>query len=496
MLEAWSARRSMMMNNRQEIVIDAVLSAQFSADPLQLLRNFQTAESQDLLRSYVIGFTSLVLAAEAADPDGRHRTLKETEDLAEKEYRTATSNRHRAKAFPAVAAAHILPTARDHDLSLANDLIVQALVWPQREIQEIVCQNLVCSLTRDDHAWAEFLVADIVLDTLGEYVLSRRLSNPLINTGACIALQFLTYYDLALDIRVVPGVATKTVTRQRDLIGQIFRHVHNANDPYAWLVRSWLSELQTLSGRAAHRGNPAEAFRQLPPQATELVMGWRHCATTNHEWFNSLALAVTLQALLLHFNSLIVADKADDRVLKSLIQQDYGLKEAEVAKIKLERWFKDMRLSNAVFGKAMQHCEQDLGTTLQQLERETAADVESSETHPEWSLVPFRDFQNPVLHIPARPSEDKVDRLLTALISGSVGVLLRELFDLAEIYWQPSRDRTPPDIDRQVQPTWAAVEKVIKQSETTVTLESMRSYFEGDATALWANRSDRSSSEQ
>ena len=144
-LGSWSLRNTLMSGNK-ETTKDAVLNSQYSANPMRLLKEFHAAESKDLLRRYSIGFTSVVIASERSDANWRRVLINKVQKISNEMLLIAGDNRHRITAFPAALYSHILPTCTSTELSEAIEHIADTYSYPQREVQEIVSQNLVCSL--------------------------------------------------------------------------------------------------------------------------------------------------------------------------------------------------------------------------------------------------------------------------------------------------------------------------------------------------------------
>ena len=481
---SWSLRKS-MMSGSNDIIRDAVLNSQYSANPTRLLKEFHAAEPKDLFRRYSIGFTSVVLASEASNENWRKALISDVQENSNKMYFEAEDNRHRIKAFPAALFSHILPTCTSTELSEAIEPITETYSWPQREVQEIVSQNLVSSIICDLYSWENYWVTNLLLDELAEYILVRRVSNPLLITGSSIAIQFLCYYKLALKVRKASKHQRITIEKQLSKIQKIFHSIAYEKDEYSWILRDWLNELESICTNVFKRKSYDNYFSELPPQATELIMGWRHFSKPNHPWFKLVAQAIRINSLLPYFNKLLTTGKANEKMLNVLCQKEYGLPEAEVAKAKSHTFYSEMAISETLFKQSIVGCEEGVKDNLVQIAKSTSTKKRTIENHPDWSLVPFTKYQNPIPHNIRTLGPDWIELLAIALTGTFTSKFIEEIFALAELQWNPIKERTPKDVEAIARPTKEKIEEALENSEAVESRNHLRDLLEGKPNAMW-----------
>lgn len=478
--KALSLRRTKMFGSKK-YMSDAVLKIQYSARYGKLMDSFHKADSFRLMRHYALGFTPLLIAGNASDADQRRRVLADIDGFAGIRYDQVETDRHRIKAFPACAAAHLMPLMRDHDHIFAGELICELLQEPQRELQEIIFQNLICSLTRDQYSWTNFWLPDQVIHTTISY-LSKRYDNPLLNPGSNLAIQLLVYYSAALQTRKVLKPEREPVMRQRGLINKAISEIESSKGEYAWFVRSWLKAIQNCCGSLLRRGE-TQLYMYLPPQSSELVMGWRSIYRDwlsvdkpRHPWFPVLAGAVLNNALCFHLNREIIEGGASSK----LLQRDYGESEARNACRKLELWFKNIALHRKIFLEAINQAEGPLVKTLRQLAEETATIHEpSAEQDPDWSLIPFRYYYD------THPVYYRVELLENSILGDKSDKAIQLLGDWATDFWSSKiRLRTPKTIEEAIRPTNSELIERMNRRDFLQILHRFKRYMEGDPEAF------------
>ncbi|NER23152.1 MAG: hypothetical protein F6J96_21115 [Symploca sp. SIO1C2] len=441
-------RRSEKMRNAKGSRLDLVLKDQNPTSLRELISHFHKANTPDLMQRYVMGFTPIVIAASAEDPDSRYSRLKEAKTLCDEMYINADVNRHRIKAVPACLSAHLIPFMEEYDLMYAGDLIVEAMGFPQREIQEMVSQNLTSTLIKDEYSWNHFWVPDKVIDSMA-FHLSRRYSNPTLCPSANLIIQFIKYYQISLYSRNLSQSLAKTRKRQNELIEKIFKEIKEAKNEYSWFCIQWLDALQEV-GKYAQKSSKGIRYKALPPQTSELILGWRNCYQKN-DWNTTIASGIINSVLLLK----LTKDLIHGRGNTDWYQQEYGTQEANLTIEKLEESFQQLSFHTSIFTEALKRTEGSTQSTLQEIARNTAGKEKYSiEWHNTLSLVPFRDHINP-LEPPVKASDTELD-YLWHLVSGTAsltGGLLGLIISISEEYWNKIASRTPREIEKHARPT-------------------------------------------
>ncbi len=465
------------MEGLQEVKVDQVLKDQNPTSMQELLSNFHGADLAALMRRYVMGFTPIILSSMATDTDGRLSKLRKTKGLSDGMYGTVKIDRHRVKAFPACVASHLLPSMKDDDLLYAGELIGEAMEFPQREIQEIVPQNLISVLTRDQYSWNNMWVTDRVLESMLSY-LSRRTTNPLLCTGSNLTIQFLLYYRLSLASRQLGPTLAEARKRQDAMIEKAIAEIASATDTYSWFVKQWLKVVEDCC-KYVMRTSPTKLYKALPPQSSELVLGWKNCYT-DRLWFPVLASAILNNALLVHLNREIVADRGKP----SWLQREYGKEEAAVALGKGEQWFRNLAFHDTIFEEALKRTEEPLKATLKGLAENTAhRSTPSEEWHPDWSLVPFRDSTNPLEPYLKKFGENP-QRYLTDLFGEDLLLIAyRGLVKLTMDYWTPIAKHTPAEVEEAARPDSETLEAELSAKEVLKVLLAHQDLVEGNASA-------------
>ncbi len=458
--------------------LDAVLSDQNPTSIRALLGSFHEASQPDLMRRYVAGFTPIILASMASDPEGRYQRLCEVKRVADKLYPTVERDRHRVFVFPSAAAVHAMSFMRDHDLRYAAELIVEAFGFSQREVQEIISQNLVSALTRDNHSWENLWVPDDALESMRSY-LARRIENPLLATGSNICVQFLAYYDLALNSRDLRTRGEReTVSRQHALIEKTLLEIDSAQDEYGWLGKLWRSRILDVC-RHARQFPPEERYSRLPPQGSELILGWRNTHGVQ-SWRDVLVAGILNHALLRHLNQQLVEGKGSP----SWFQKEYGLPEAKVALGKSDEWFRRVGFTKELFSDAFDLAQGPLKETMKELgEKAPEARGADPEWDPIWSLVPFRGRLNPLSPpMPPGKSTPGVDFWAEIFGRGLVGVGLALIIDVALSYFRSVLERTPKEIAGQISLSRESLEAVASAPETKEHFDATADLVSGDST--------------
>ena len=464
--------RRRKMEESEEEKEDQVMKDQNPTHTVDLLHNFYNSPSHELTQRYVMGFTPIVLTAAAGDADKRFAKLDEAKSLADEMYDTIEVNRHRVRAFPACVASHLLPFCQDHDAIFAGEILAEAFYFPQREIQEIVPQNLTSAITRDHYSWSHYWVPDKVLEAMLDY-LSRRPSNPLFSAGSNITIQFLTYYHLSINNREVSGVLSETRKRHNKMIERAFDLVRNAKDEYSWFVKQWFHVIQQSCQTVS---KTSRTYKLLPPQSSELVLGWKNCSTMA-QWSQVLPCAILNNALLFHLNKEIVEGRGNPK----WFQEDYGEAEAAVAMNKSVDWFKNLGLSETLFQAAISQSNDPLRTTLTQLATQT---VNKGQPSPEWdpvySLVPFRNKINPI-----EPPLDDLGKdwesLLQEIFGGYLVIRGGEgLYKVALQYWKSVAQHTPKQIEKEVRPTSGLFEKEMTRRDVVKIIPAIEKLTQGE----------------
>jgi len=438
-LKHLSDRRN-KMERRNEYVDDEVLANNYSANYPKLMQDFVNASTPDLNRMYFGGFSSLLLAAQGATQQWKYDKLQEIKKFSDKYYTGATTNRHRAYAFSSSVSSHFIPFCTEADNIIANDIITETLEFPQREVQEIVFQNLICSLTSDNYSWEHFYVTDRMLEAIHNYI-GKRESNALLNTGCCVALQFLAYYETALITRKTIKNAVETRKRQIKKINAIYDSIINSSDTFCWLQKSWLYDLKKFC-KSTISSQSESIYILLPPQITELIMGWKYFSDPSHPWHTILVSAIRFLLLSPHLNELIVRNEK----ASSLIQDEYGIKEASVALQKSREFFLNISLHKDIYKKVLQRCDGSLKNTVAMYGKNYSQSTVIEEMDPSWSLVPFRNYLNPLLPSKHRPKDAFYEMLIASIGGGFIGSSINDFVKLGMIYLKPIIQRTPTKI--------------------------------------------------
>jgi hypothetical protein len=227
--------------------------------PKDVVCAFQKAQSGSLFASYAVFFPVFIASHDENAPSLLHRA-------ADKQLRSDATNAHRLEALPAVAASHVLalrPHEEDVEKKLAAE-IVNALRDSRREVQEIVLQNLLSSISVDYNT--KYIRVPIEILQEVDAVIERAKSTPKLIFPLCISVQYL------LTLRSVLA-----------LMSSKFNYALNHID-------KTLSKLQSISTQKLPEyfwfaNRLIELWRRLPkpnlcvptplvPQQSEALMAW------------------------------------------------------------------------------------------------------------------------------------------------------------------------------------------------------------------------------
>ncbi len=462
------SRRHALMDQERGEKLDSVLSDQNPTSIATLLSNFHAAPQADLMRRYVAGFTPVVLSCMATDADGRYAKLRAAKAAADQLYPTVQKDRHRVAAFPAAVAAHTISLMRDHDLQYAGETIGEAFAFPQREVQQIVSQNLVSAVTRDAYSWEHLWVSDSILEAMRDY-LARRTANPLLTTDANFCVQFLCYYDLALRSRELRTTAERRAAlRQHGLIEKALHEIDVVSDEYGWLGRLWRDRIREAC-RYAEVLPYRDRYKQLPPQSSELILGWRNTHGTSH-WRDVLVAGILNHALLQHLNRKLLEGKSRP----AWFQKEYGPTEAQIVVGKTKEWFRRVAFQKEILVEALRASQGSLRETVKEiLENTPPARNLDPEWDPIWSLVPFRNHLNSLAPPLAEKERNAGSDLWHQRFSGGLtgtGVFL--LIDLARRYFASVRERSPKEVAEKLEVSRESLEASINTPQAKERLEA------------------------
>ena len=227
--------------------------------PNDVVRAFQQAQSGSLFASYAVFFPLFI-----AKYDERAPSLLRQE--ANREFRSDSVNPHRLDALPAIAASHVL-SLRPHEEDIEKQLaaeIINGLRDSRREVQEIVLQNLISSISVDYNTTNIRIPVEILQEI--DAVIDRTKSTPKLIFPLCISVQYL------LTLRSVLTLMSSSFEYALDHIDKSLAKLHSTSTQklpeHFWFA-------QRLVELWHHLPRPKLSVpAPLMPQQSEALMAW------------------------------------------------------------------------------------------------------------------------------------------------------------------------------------------------------------------------------
>jgi len=246
----------------------------FPPNPSVVAREFVRANSPSLFSFYSVFFPQFI-------EKYRYDAPTVIRAAAEHEEHNSKLNRHRLNALPAVAATHVLPICNSDDQreNLCT-VIKEALLNPDREIREIVLQNLICGTTPHFDTIRFLTYNDDVLTAIDQ-IISETAEDPLLVSPLCIATDLLMNYYSLLKNRQNTHHHLSQVERRID-------RLLTAEEPHFVYAKRLIQSHPGLDS-----GSRSRFF--LPPQRTEALLGSVKLYQQNNtkRWLTESALVQT-----------------------------------------------------------------------------------------------------------------------------------------------------------------------------------------------------------
>jgi len=211
------------------------------------------------------------------------QAVADLRNAAQAEERVYKQDRHRLDALPAVAAAHLLRTTPlEDDRDALCSEIVNSLRNPDREVREIILQNLTTAICPTPDTETCFAVNQPVLAAIRN-ILQEAEANERLLTPAAQCVEFL----------LNAGAVLRARHSDMGPYDQILGVVMDSQAPHFWYLRR-LIELHKATF-TFH----ANKFDSIPPQSSEALMGWSTLVTVSpmRDYLSHLAL---IRVRLLH----------------------------------------------------------------------------------------------------------------------------------------------------------------------------------------------------
>jgi hypothetical protein len=168
--------------------------------------------------------------------------------------------RHRVRVIPAVAGIHALGHLKAEDRNVADQLIVSthdtALnVEPHRQMLEIIWQNVVTAIIRNEKNWANLILPQQLIEQGAELCRRFLRGENTLFVPALVSFQALTTYEKALLSRGDPESIAEVESLLLDLC-----------EFESGTESRWLRGFRALMENRNH-------FTTVPPQLSEIFMG-------------------------------------------------------------------------------------------------------------------------------------------------------------------------------------------------------------------------------
>lgn len=247
----------------------------FRIDPVEVAAAFRYAPPALLLSSYGNFFPNFMLSTGFS---GAPRALRDAA-RSNSPLLSNPENPHRLEALPAVAAAHALPfTDRSSQEELLSD-IVQALTSKNREVREIVLQNLITASLPSPENQLRWTVNERLLRRVIQVIEDAKHASQLLSPAA-LALTMLLNTRATLKSNGSANAREQAAGVDR-LVRQALSH---GPEYFVYLKR--LKKVHELE--FAHY-DPHDAS-SLPSHTTEMILQARHSRRGTPDYNSSLAL--------------------------------------------------------------------------------------------------------------------------------------------------------------------------------------------------------------
>lgn len=228
-------------------------------DPEIIAEKFVRADSATLMCMYAVFWPQLLERFWQWD----EKIIERIRDAAQNEKKRYKLDPHRLDALPALTAAHCLGWAVNASAREALSIeVARGLYDPRREALEMLCQNLITSLTPTYEVGQYY---DIGQDPLqaGAELIERAKNTDKLLSPLCLYCQFLAGLKVIFSNRGYETPSLRVVNQQLELI-------KSTPIPHFWyakqLVQLYESKITTV--------DYTKEF-PLPPESSELLIGWR-----------------------------------------------------------------------------------------------------------------------------------------------------------------------------------------------------------------------------
>jgi hypothetical protein len=468
-------KSAILMDASKDDNIARSLNDQIGKSTKTLVENFRISGQHELMQRYVGGFASFISMSMKGNSTFRYGLIERAQLICDERLKNNSllANHHRVRAFPACLSAHILScmegSTDQSDRGIAATIIDHAFSIEQLEVQEILLQNMISALQLDDYAWEHFYVSNSTLENVLSYI-KRRQENPLLNFGCTHAIHFLLSYRLAIKMRALSGSMDVLRRDQTKQISKSLEYIENSKDENAWLTKQWL---KLLSGYYKEKKymNSRHAIGSVPPQASELMLGWRNCINKGWEDILQIAIAGALFHLFINEKNLIGEPPWKWK------QELYTETEAYVALNKSREWFNKIGIDPALLMEAIKVVPDIYRTRFSHYAKKLPHDNPISEWHATGSKVPFREL----LDIPRPAKFSETAKLMRTFIGG--GLTLRGfigiLKEISRLLWiRVIGPMIPPDVEVQVRPDDKEIDKKLEAEENLKPIKEIEKSYD------------------
>ncbi len=254
-------------DNFEESIVDA--TGVNTQSPYDLAKSFAQAPTPTLMFMYSMFFPLLI-------KNGGRPYLNKISESANKVGEDFPHiNPHRMAALPGVAAAHMLPIFLSEPKNRIGSrpdtvlsLILDGLRNTNREVNEIVLQNLTNSLPKDKLSAKYYVIDANVLEALVNLI-SRASSTPK------LILPLTSCVNYLLNLRLAISSAQPNSTLARD-VNILIDTIHRDDRRGLGYISRMIELHEHSFGKSIKFPNDGSqvSSRQIPPQLSELMIGW------------------------------------------------------------------------------------------------------------------------------------------------------------------------------------------------------------------------------
>lgn len=237
--------------------------------PDEIVSSFDTAGTPALMAAYSVFYPVFMKKFGTNSVYEIERSIKN--------YTKKKENEHRLIALPAATAAHCLNRNDDNKRSEMCSIISRTLKKTDREVLEISLQNLVCATCPNIDS-VRFFAVDEQIFTSIESIIDQAQNRSMFLSPLGICTEFLlNSYALA---KMNPNSTEKYLNEHRKL----FDKISNSKMRYSWIPARMIKvHLKTFRADATNN-------MSLPPQSSEVLMGWGNYGDHFREYLQLLTL--------------------------------------------------------------------------------------------------------------------------------------------------------------------------------------------------------------